>query len=78
MNALSLLAEIRLPSAPGEWLGILFYVAVAAVVLWGIFSLYQWAVSKGFSVPAPVRIIFICLVSIFLIVLLFRLFGVAL
>lgn len=56
-------------------LGLLLLVAIACVVIWGIYALLQWA---GIQIPPPVRIIFICLVSIVLIVLLFRAVGMIL
>lgn len=75
MNTLALFLA-AIPTTLGGWLNILFIVAIAAVVIWGLIALYKWAVSKGVNIPEPVRIIFICLLSIGLIILMFRLFGV--
>ena len=57
---------------PGGALGLLFKVAIACVVLWGIFALLKWS---GIAIPEPVRIIFICLCCILVIYWLFELFG---
>lgn len=73
MTTLALLSLAVIPST-GSLLGLLLWVAIAAVVIWAIFALLQWA---GVSIPPPVRIIFIALVFIFLIIFLFRAFGIA-
>lgn len=70
MNTL-LLAAASLPTT-GSLMGLLFWVAIFCVVVWGIYALIQWS---GIAIPRPVWIIATCLVCIFLIVLLFRLFG---
>lgn len=73
MNILSLISLAVIPST-GSLLGLLRWVAIAAIVIWAIYALLQWA---GVSIPPPVRIIFIALVCIFLIIFLFRVFGIA-
>lgn len=70
MNALLILSA-AMPST-GSLLGLLFYVAIAAVVIWAIVALVKWS---GIPIPQPVWIIFTALVCILLIVLLFRFFG---
>lgn len=69
MNAL--LAVVSFSS--GSLLGILLWVAIAAIVIWAIYALLGWA---GVVIPQPVRIIFIALVSIVAIILMFRAVGV--
>jgi hypothetical protein len=54
-------------------LGMLLWVAIAAVVVWAIIALVRWS---GIPIPEPVRIILIALVCIFLIIFLFKIFGV--
>lgn len=53
-------------------LGVLLWVAIAAVVIWAIIALVRWS---GIPIPQPVIIILTALVCIFLIILLFRAFG---
>lgn len=53
-------------------LGVLLWVAVAAIVIWAVVALVRWS---GVPIPEPVRIILIALVAIALIILLFRAFG---
>ncbi len=50
-------------------LNIFIWVAIAAVIVWGIFALVK---ASGIPIPAPVRIVFIVLVCIFLILLLVK------
>lgn len=71
MNLLLAATTIALP---GSLLGVLLWVAVLAVVIWAVSALLQWS---GITIPPPVKIIAIALVCIFLILLLFRLFGAA-
>lgn len=68
---LALLAAIAVPSS-GSLLGLLFWVAVLAVVFVAIVAIVR---QTGVVIPPIVKIIFWALVSIFLIVILFRLFG---
>ena len=49
-------------------IGLLIKVAIFCVVIWAIFALMQWAATKGFVVPEPVRIILIAIVCIILII----------
>lgn len=70
MNALLLLAT-GLPST-GSLIGLLVWVAIAAVVIWGIVALVKWS---GITIPQPVWIILTCFVCIALILLIARLFG---
>lgn len=58
--------------ATSAMLGTLFWVAIVCVVIWAIIALVKWS---QIPIPQPVWIIFIALVSIFLIILLFRAFG---
>ena len=51
--------------------GLLFKVAVACVVIWGIYELVKW---MGWTIPRPVQIILICLVCILLIYWAFEIF----
>jgi len=71
MNTLSLLATGSLGSTSGL-VGLLIYVAIVAVVVWGIIALVKWS---GITIPQPVYIILVCLVCIFLILLIARAFG---
>lgn len=74
MNALSLLAAAgSLPSTSGL-IGLFIWVAVAALVIWGIIALVKWS---GIPIPQPVWIILTVLGGIFLIVLIARFFGYA-
>ena len=56
---------------PAGALGILFKVAIACIVIWGIIALVKWS---GIIIPEPARIIFIVLACILLIYWLFELF----
>ena len=69
----SILAAAFTVPAAGSLMGILFWVAVLAVVFVAIVAIVR---QTGIVIPPIVRIIFWALVSIFLIVLLFKLFGV--
>lgn len=53
-------------------LGLLIWVAVACVVIWGIMALIKWS---GIQIPEPVRIVFWCVACIALILLIARFFG---
>lgn len=57
---------------PGGALGLLFKIAIACVIFWGIKALLDWA---GVAIPRPVWILVICLVCIVLIYWLFELVG---
>lgn len=69
---LAILAAFAIPSS-GSLMGILFWVAVLAVVFVAIVAIVR---QTGIVIPPIVKIVFWALVSIFLIVLLFKLFGV--
>lgn len=56
----------------GGLLELLLVAAICAVVLWAIFALLA---SAGVAIPPPVKIVLTALVAIFLILLLFRVFG---
>lgn len=71
MNTLALFLA-AIPSS-SSLLGLLLWVAIAAVVIWAIIALVRWS---GIPIPQPVIIIFVALASILGIILLFRLFGV--
>jgi len=68
MNLLTLIAAFN----TNDLLGLLLFVAIACVVLWAIQALIKWA---GWTIPTPVRIIFIALLCIVLIIYLFKIFG---
>lgn len=61
-------------AAPGGLLGLLLFVAVTVIVLWAIWELLKWA---GVPIPRPVQIVLIAVVSIVLIVFIFRALGYA-
>lgn len=69
MNALLLLAA--LPST-GSLVGILVWVAIAAIVVWAIIALVRWS---GVPIPQPVWIVISALLGIFAILLIAKLFG---
>lgn len=71
MNILALLAA---GFSTGSLLGLLLWVAVAAVVIWAIYALLQWA---GITIPRPIAIILTALVCIVVIVWLFKVAGFA-
>lgn len=71
MNSLALLIAAVSTSS---LLGLLFWVAVAAIVIWAVIALVRWS---GVPIPQPVVIILTALVAIALIVFLFRAFGIA-
>jgi hypothetical protein len=68
---LALLSAVAVP-AGSSLLGLLFWVAILAVVVWAVVALIR---HMGITIPYPVQIVFWALLSIALIVLLFRLFG---
>lgn len=72
MNTLLLLAT-GLPST-GSLLGLLIWVAIAAVVVWAIVALVRWS---GIPIPQPVWIILTAFICIALILLIARIFGMA-
>lgn len=69
MNALALLAVI--PST-GSLIGLLIWVAIAAIVVWAIIALVRWS---GIPIPQPVWIILTALLGIVLILFIARMFG---
>jgi len=54
------------------WQPLLFKVAIACVIAWGIWALIQWT---EWVIPQPVKILFLVLFSILLIYWLFELFN---
>lgn len=62
-----------LPSI-GGLIGLFIWVAIAALVIWGIIALVRWS---GVSIPQPVWIILTVFIGIFLILLIARFFGYA-
>lgn len=64
---LPLLLTLTFPGGP---LGLLFKIAIACVIIWGIWALLQWL---GWTIPRPVQIIAICVISIIIIYWLFEL-----
>jgi hypothetical protein len=71
MNTLTLIAAYSPPST-GTWLGLLQLIAIICVVAWAIMELVK---ATGVGISPFVRIIFIALVSIVLIVLMFKLLA---
>lgn len=61
-----------LPSS-ASLIGLLIWVAIAAVVIWAIIALVKWS---GIPIPQPVWIILTAFVCIALIILIARLFGI--
>lgn len=74
MNTLAMFAatSVALPAA-GGLLGLLFWVAVFAVIVVAVVAIIR---HMGIAIPPVVVIVFWALLSIALIILLFRLFGV--
>lgn len=70
MSALSFLLGVSFST--GSLIQLLIWVAVACIVVWAIIALVKWS---GIAIPQPVWIIFIAFVSIGLIVLMARFFG---
>jgi hypothetical protein len=62
-----LLLSIAFPTGP---LGLLFKIAIACVIVWGIYAIIKWL---GWPIIEPVRIIFIVIVSIVILYWLFEL-----
>lgn len=69
LSLLALLAEV--PST-SSMIGLLVWVAIACVVIWGIIALVKWS---GITIPQPVWIIFTCFACIALILLIAKFFG---
>lgn len=69
MNILAPLLAAYSPPSTGNLLGLLQLIAIICVVAWAIWALIK---ATGWQIPPFVRIIFIALVSIVLIVLLFK------
>jgi hypothetical protein len=55
---------------PGGPLGLMFKIAIACVIIWGIYELVKWL---GWTIPRPVQIIAIVVISIIIIYWLFEL-----
>lgn len=55
----------------GGLLGLLFFVAIACVIIWGIVELVKWS---QVAIPRPIVIIFIVLASIAMIYIMFDAF----
>lgn len=53
-------------------IGLLIWVAIAAIVIFAILALIKWA---GIVIPPPVQIIFWAFLSIALVLLIARFFG---
>lgn len=71
MNTL-LLATVVAPFSAGGLIGLLVWVAIAAVVVWAIIALVKWS---GIPIPQPVWIIFTAFLAIAAILLIARAFG---
>lgn len=57
----------------GSLIGLLVWVAIAAIVIWAIVALIRWS---GIPIPQPVWIILTAFIGIALILLIARFFGV--
>lgn len=68
---MNLLLLAAVPSS-STLIGLLVWVAIAAVVFWGILALIKWS---GVTIPQPVIIVFWCFLAIGLILLIARFFG---
>lgn len=71
MNIIPFIAA--LPSSTGL-VQLFIWVAIAALVIWGIIALVKWS---GIPIPQPVWIILTVLIGVFCIIALARLFGYA-
>lgn len=74
MNTLTLLAAAGALPSSSSLIGLFLWVAIAALVIWGIVALVRWS---GVAIPQPVWIVLTVLIGIFLIVLIARFFGYA-
>lgn len=74
MNTLVLAPTLAayVPPSTDSLLGLLQVIAIICVIAWAIYALLQ---ATGWVIPAFVRIIFIALISIVMIVLMFRMVG---
>lgn len=68
---MTLLLLAAVPST-ASLIGLLIWVAIACVVIWGIIALIRWS---GVTIPQPVWIILTCFICIALILLIAKLFG---
>lgn len=68
---MNFLLATALPSA-SSMIGLLVWVAIAAVVLWAIVALVRWS---GVPIPQPIWIVLVAFVCIALILLMARVFG---
>ncbi len=71
MLTLALTSLAVFPST-GGLIGLLVWVAVAAIVIWAIIALVRWS---GLPIPQPVIIVFTAFCGIFLILLMARAVG---
>lgn len=62
-----------LPST-GSLLGLFVWVAIAALVIWGIIALVKWS---GIPIPQPVWTILTVFIGVVLILAIARFFGLA-
>lgn len=60
---------------PDSMLGMFLWFAILCVIAWGVYELYKWSQWK---LPYPVIVVGIVLFCIFIIILMFRLFQMAL
>jgi hypothetical protein len=67
----SILLASTLPSV-GGLIGLLIWVAIAAIVIWAIIALVRWS---GVPIPQPVWIILTALCAIVAILFIARIFG---
>lgn len=68
------IAPLLALASVNSMVGLLIWVAVAAIVVWAIIALVKWS---GVQIPQPVWIILIALGSIILILIIARAFGFA-
>lgn len=66
------LAVGSLPST-NSLIGLFVWVAVAALIVWGVVALVKWS---GVPIPQPVWIVLTVLIGVFLILLIARFFGI--
>lgn len=68
----TILASLAVVPSTSGLIGLLVWVAIAAIVVWAIIALVRWS---GIPIPTPVWIILTAFVGIFLILWIARAFG---
>lgn len=69
---MNLLVTLALLPSTSSLIGLLVWVAIAAIVVWAIIALVKWS---GVPIPQPVWIILTAFLGIVCILLIARLFG---